>query len=433
MARAGIDIGTAAHECLSRGKKTGITCENALLDVGKLHPERRLFIDSGAFSEVYKADCTKTKKRITRPEWKRRLALMERVGKVWGDRLLIMAPDKVCDQAETLRRLRWFRKTGWLDRFRRPGVEIAVVVQGGKLSPLQFDREAAEILGWPGYTVAFPMAKGATEPDAIVRFMRARVTPRVHLLGIGPRSERAPELRRKLFDAFPRVEWSWDTAMLGRDAHRDPKRYRPYTLAQDIERKDVISSGWEHFDFTEMGSEPSIWLLSLWKWPKAQKCMKELLEAGGKQLGVFGSKPIVKRRRRPLKADTPAQRARWSRKKAKWDACRAEFEAEAFKTGRRIGVPEDELMLFAYDPDRYVYSDFPDLAGGWSVDRPRYVHDPYFSGALEGEFNRWLTVGFDKGGAPEPRQLMLERAVYRAYKDRGIELPGQQLVAGLVI
>lgn len=454
MARARRPLGVAADQCLSRGRETGIRCEDALLEVGRRYPDLRVFVDSGAFSEVsdnpkqHKAaglkpekGVLKTVKPITKAEWNRRLALMERVGQVYGKRLLVIAPDKVGDQAETLRRLRWFRNSGWLKRLRRTGAEIAVAIQGGKLDPVSFDRMAAQALGWPGYAVAFPMAKGATPLPELIDFMQRRVARRVHLLGIGPQGRKrgtkpsGPTIQRKLFDVYPRVDWSWDSALVRQTVSRDPKKLAagkaPYTMAQDIEREDLGAQAWDRMDFTELGSEPSLWLLPLWGWPKARKCMAELLEHGGQQL-LLGAEPRIKPKRAPrLRADTPAQRAAWGRKRAKWAKCRREFEAAAYATGRRIGVPESELALFAYDPDRYVYSDYPGLEGGWTAANPRYVNDAYFQAALESEFGRWMLTPFRKGGPPEVAELLSERAVYRAFREREIELPGQKLVVGL--
>jgi hypothetical protein len=437
------------------------------LDRQDQYPERRLFIDSGAFSEV-STDPKQHKKAGLKPEkgvlktvapiseedWAERFDLMERVGKVWGPRLMVMAPDKIADQQETLRRLRWFKRSGWLDRMRRTGAEIALVLQGGELSPLEFERKAAKALGWNGYMVAFPMKKGATRIEVIEDYMQRRAVPRVHLLGIGPKGRKegnrpsAAMVRKRLFARYPRVRWSWDSTMVRQAAGGTAKIKKgkaPYSKAKRELRKDLLPYSWQRMDFTELGSEPSLWLLPLWGWPKAQKCMAELLEAGGEQLRIFQvgddltlapHVTVTRKRRRPMRADTKAQRAAWRRKRATWAKCRAEFEAEAFKTGRRIGVPEEELALFAYDPDNYVYSRFPNLAGGWNEDHPRYVHDPYFHDAIENEFGRWLATTVKSGKhrkylVPEVQQFLNERAVYRAFREREIEIPGQRLVAGL--
>lgn len=412
MARAGRNIGVEADACLQR------RCEAALLEVGRAYPAVRLFIDSGAFGEVGVVQGKiVVKKPITIPEWERRLALMERVGTVYGSRLLIMAPDRIGDQAETLRRLRWFRASGWLERFRRSGVEIAVVLQGGELDPVAFERAAAIALGWDGYTIAFPMRKGATPLPRVVDFVRRRSPRRVHLLGIGPSARKegnkpsAAELRRFLFDAFPEVRWSWDSSLIRQSVGRkDP---RAYTMAQDLEREGVhldalagqvkFARGPFALDFTDMAAFPSLYLFDLWGAPALNKCVTEL-------------------QAKPRRADTPAGRRTWRARKAKWDKCRAAFRRAAMRTAKAAGLSGLEAEQFIDDPD------------GFTARGNRLVEDPRYAMALEEAFDAWTRK--QRGGPPEIAQLIAERATYRAFRPEGLDAGpaprqgGQQLLRG---
>lgn len=416
MARAGNDYGVAAHECLTRG------CEAALVRAAKEHPDRRLFIDNGAFSEVKaKGGKLEVVRPITEEEWSRRLALMERVGRAYGNRLLIMAPDRIADQQETLRRLRWFKESGWLGRMFRTGAEIAVVLQGGELDPVAFDRAAAKALGWDGYAVAFPMMKGATPLPLVVDFLRRRPAKRVHLLGIGPKARggkgkpSAAEIRRQLFQAFPAIRWSWDSCLICASVGRDDPRIRVYTTAQDLERQalhaEALTGGVRFqrgafvYDFTDMQSRPSLYLLDLWGAPALNKCVAEL-------------------QAKPRRADTAAGRRAWRRLKARWDRCRADFREKAMATATDAGLSAEAAEAFIADPDAFA-------AKG-----NRLVHDRRFAVALERAFDQWTRTSARKGGPPEIADLLAERATYRAFRPGGLELEddgaraGQQVLRG---
>jgi hypothetical protein len=401
MAKAGRDLGVAADQCLSRGAKTGIRCEDALLEVAKRYPELRVFVDSGAFSEVEfdkAAGELVTTKPISQAEWGRRLGLMERVGRAFGSRLLVMAPDKIADQQETLRRLRWFKRSGWLERLRRTGAEIAVVLQGGALDPVAFDAQAAKALGWSGYAIAFPMMKGATPLELIRAFMANRVARRVHLLGVGPKGKAAPAIRRELFSRYPRVLWSWDSAAIRGAVLRQKDRIGAYTAAQDLVRQEIqtellrgqVKVGRRGFalDLTDMAGQPSLYLLDLWGWPAVSKAIRELQ---------------AKRRT----ANTPRGRKLWRDRKVKWDAARSGFRARAERTARAAGLHGHEIARFIADPDGFSQS---------PTDEPRIVYDPVYSHALEAAFDQWAKLPFDKGGPPEISELIAERAIYLAFK-----------------
>jgi hypothetical protein len=428
MARAGRDLGVAADECLSRD------CAAALVELATSHPQVRVFVDSGAFSEVSdKAEHhakagleprpgqLQVVKPITEADWATRLRLMERVGKALGPRLLVMAPDKIADQTETLRRLRWFRSSGWLDRLRKTGAEIAVVLQGGELDPLAFDAAAAKALGWRGYAIAFPMMKGAT-PLALVRaFMDNRVTRRVHLLGVGPKSRKqkgrpgAGDIQRELFHRFPNVGWSWDSALIRASVGRTPGREAVYTAAQDLVRQELhaealrgqIKFGRKGFalDWTDMAARPSLYLLDLWGWPKAAAQLKAL-------------------RGTARTAETARGRAQWRKRKAAWDKVCRDFRARANRTARAAGLEGAELERFVADPD--AFSQTP-------PDHPRIVFDPSYSHALETAFDQWTKMKAKQGGPPEIAELLAERATYLAFRPGGIPgAPGQPALPGFL-
>lgn len=395
MARAGRSIGVEADECLRR------RCGAALVEVGRSSPDLRLFVDSGAFSEVAPGPSgMRVVKPISRAEWERRLAFMERIGRAWGPRLLVMAPDRIADQEETLRRLAWFRVSGWLDRIRATGAEIAVVLQGGELSPVAFDSAAKQALGWDGYAVAFPMKKGATPLPAIQAYVAAARPRRVHLLGIGPEARRergkpsGNDVRRHLFAAFPEVVWSWDSNLIRRSVGRKG-RTRTYTAAQDLERSEIerealvgdiaLARGPFSYDSTELALRPSLFLLDLWGWPALRSCLEDFDRA-----------------RRT--AETAEGRKRWRRAKARADRCRADFRRAAMATAREAGLTDDDAAAFVSDPDRFTQSG------------DRLMRDPIFEAALERAYAKWLRRSARQGGPPELAELLSERATYRAFR-----------------
>lgn len=150
-----------------------------------------VFVDSGAFSEVRFAPEMGRfvdVRPITDADWLERLAAYRRIAQALGSRAFLVAPDKVGDQAETLRRLR--RYAPQVRELREFGAQIIVPIQRGELEGAAFDRACAEALGFADYIRGIPSKKAAATPAEIAALSRELpAEARIHLLGMGPASE----------------------------------------------------------------------------------------------------------------------------------------------------------------------------------------------------------------------------------------------------
>jgi len=240
--QAGIDVGTAAPEVLSKREGVVLDAERELISLAGTG--RRVFVDSGAFSEIefgengpFVADA------ITDAEWDRRLGLYERLSEALSDQLYIVAPDKVAFQWETLDRLEAYAER--IRRCRDNGANIIVAHQKGALSLTEFHANAVEFLGFDDFICAFPMAKDATSIDDIAEFC-ANVKPeRVHLLGIGPKSRGSKFSLTLLAIQYnsPETVVFCDSVAIAGVAGRD-NGGRPYTKKFDETCEEARVASW---------------------------------------------------------------------------------------------------------------------------------------------------------------------------------------------
>src|SRR5246127_1963272 len=170
-----------------------------------------VFADSGAFSEVViDGRGVHVVAPISHDEWLRRLAIYRRLAARLGNRLSVVAPDRVADQAVTLERLSRYRSQ--LEEIAGLGAEILIPVQNGELSPAEFYRRAVEASGL-ALVPAMPMKKAATGFDGVLAFVREIRPQRIHLLGIGYETRRA----RRLVDLLLATD---ATLLLSMDSNR---------------------------------------------------------------------------------------------------------------------------------------------------------------------------------------------------------------------
>lgn len=196
LAKAGRAIGVAVDALDKGGRAMRAICSTSSSIV---------FVDSGAFSEVELNDFVTrgerkgelrhphalpfsfvTVKPITDDQWAERMSgPYTRIAKAIGARAYLVAPDKVGDQAETLRRLRKFAPV--VRELRAHGANIIVAVQKGELAQADFDRACADALGFGDYVRGIPSKKNAATSTEIGAFV-AELTAgtRIHLLGLGP-------------------------------------------------------------------------------------------------------------------------------------------------------------------------------------------------------------------------------------------------------
>jgi len=173
----------------------------------------RVFVDSGAFSEVgFGAAGPFVVEEITDAEWRRRLSTMQQIADALGGQAFIVAPDKVADQATTLERLGRYAEQ--VRALRAAGARILVAHQAGELSLVEFNRRAAELLGFSDFVVAVPMAHATTKLPALVELVKAVRPAALHLLGLGPRSKRYARTLRAVRRASSSTEILSDSVLI---------------------------------------------------------------------------------------------------------------------------------------------------------------------------------------------------------------------------
>lgn len=98
FARLGIPVGVSVNHLNDAAVA-------ALIELGQ-----PVMIDSGAFSEVlFTENGPRTIAPIDETEWSRRLSISIRLASALGNFAVVLAPDKVGDQQETLTRLARYR------------------------------------------------------------------------------------------------------------------------------------------------------------------------------------------------------------------------------------------------------------------------------------------------------------------------------------
>ena len=211
-----------------------------------------VFIDSGAFSEIeFGPQGPYDVLPIDHDEWLKRLALYERVIDGVGPenaRLVnVVAPDKIADQGETLRRLRTYAPI--VNRLRQKGASILVPVQKGSRSMAQFHDDINRALGFRDWVVTVPMKKDATTPAELRDYLRARKPRRVHLLGVGPSSRKTTEIAQAIREGHPQAQVQGDSVLIRAVVGRQ-SGVKPLTAAQDVMRLEAQ-------EFRATGAYPS--------------------------------------------------------------------------------------------------------------------------------------------------------------------------------
>jgi hypothetical protein len=158
------------------------------------NPSVKIFVDSGAFGEV--AYDKQGKRSIVSPItdslWSKKLDVYDRIALVYGKRAVVVAPDCVGDQKESLVRLRR-HKTRVLSLL---GVcQVIVPLQIGVNSLQIMYQDVIEILGTTDFIVGVPCKKSAT-PLRELRLFLDKASPRsIHLLGVSPCSKKWDSIR----------------------------------------------------------------------------------------------------------------------------------------------------------------------------------------------------------------------------------------------
>ncbi len=192
-------VTAASQEALERLAGTGV----------------RVFVDSGAFSEVkFGPDGLRVVKPMSDQDWARVLDLYEELAEALGPQLHAVAPDRVGDQRVTLQRMLDHRDR--IQGIAQLGARIIVPLQAGELDLARFEVAASEALGLPKgtYIPGIPSKKSATSTEDFVAWLSASKPDSVHLLGLGPRSSRAPELIEAARAANPLIRIYMDSVLV---------------------------------------------------------------------------------------------------------------------------------------------------------------------------------------------------------------------------
>lgn len=187
-------------------------------------PLLRIFVDSGAFSEVDRTGAIVAP--IGDAAWCARVRTMHVLSAAfgppaplgdYGPRVWVVAPDRVGDQPETLRRLALHADA--MRACRALGARVIVPIQRGALTAGAFDAACVAALGFSDFVRGIPGNKVAMPEAELEGFLRARRPASVHLLGVGPRGRSYEPLttlvRRVLGDA---VDVSCDSNALTANA-----------------------------------------------------------------------------------------------------------------------------------------------------------------------------------------------------------------------
>lgn len=202
-----------------------------------------LFVDSGAFGESkFNPELGRFEivKLITDAEWMRRFEIYEWAARTFRTRATIVAPDCVGNQALTLERLERYAVNIAVIAAHRANVIIPV--QKGELSMSKMFARACLILGLRVTPIAgVPMKKDATSLEDLAELVGSLpwYGARIHLLGIGPKSDRYGAVIACIRSLRPNASITSDSAdvcrLVGR-TNRGKPYVRPMTRYSDEAR-----------------------------------------------------------------------------------------------------------------------------------------------------------------------------------------------------
>jgi hypothetical protein len=199
FAELGYGIGVTAGNCPPK----------CLDELARLPARTPIFVDSGAVSEVDLATL-RVRQPMRDSDWQRVLRFYAEVVERFCDRTWLVAPDRIGDPAETLRRLR--RYAAALRGFIERGATLLLVLQAGRRQELaDFEDKARAAIGRLPAVPAVPVRPGATSPEALERYLRATAPARLHLLGLGERSPRLARILEMVRSLAPDAEVSLDS------------------------------------------------------------------------------------------------------------------------------------------------------------------------------------------------------------------------------
>jgi hypothetical protein len=277
-----LQFGIAVEVCLGKNlnhplrERLDTECMLGVLSLARKHRHTRIFVDSGAFSEVdaqkngppklNKKKEIKAKSRKVDGEtvlgWEDRLASYELIAKAYGPRAFLVAPDLVANQKATLARMRDKKNHAAIMRCFQLGANILAPIQRGKMSTEAFYSEVRKIyraIDKAGKLIpALPMKKGATSLEELRQLLDDVKHPigAMHLLGVGPGGSIPRWANRKGGEAgsdevieairshprHGRMLILHDSVLVKRAVGRGFLGLSPevYTLAQDVVYREIM-------------------------------------------------------------------------------------------------------------------------------------------------------------------------------------------------
>lgn len=191
--------------------------------------QTKVFVDSGAFSEVNKKG--ELVNPISDKDWDKKFDAYDRLGVALGEQMFAVTPDRVGDQSHTLRLLNRF---GFRIRaLRRAGVNFIVPIMKGTMSMAQFDIACGSSLGFDDYIRGIPLVKNATTPTDLHYFLSNAKPAKIHLLGMGPNNPQAEKYAQAIHSASPHTKVQMDSGKRRGALGRKRRGPLPLTAALD--------------------------------------------------------------------------------------------------------------------------------------------------------------------------------------------------------
>lgn len=179
----------------------------------------RVFVDNGAFSEMAVGPAgLEVVAPISEEAWCARVATMHRIAAALGAQAIIVAPDRVGDQAETLVRLG--RHADALRAFRAIGARVLVPIQRGAMTATAFDAAVAGVLGFSDFIRGITGNKDAMPTAELEEYVKAVRPSAAHFLGVGPKNPRYEALVDVFRRMVPSAELSCDSGLLAANVGR---------------------------------------------------------------------------------------------------------------------------------------------------------------------------------------------------------------------
>lgn len=210
----------------------------------------QVFVDSGAFSEVkFGSEGVRVVKPITDAMWRDRLALYRRLALALGAQIHLVAPDRIGDQDETLRRLSCYALE--LRALRALGANVLVPIQKGTRSQALFVREIELALGFSDFVHAIPSKKKATSMPELHAYLTAVRPSKLHFLGMGVQNAIAPAVIALIDEIVPGASVAFDSNLIRANVGRG-RAPRKLTRARD-EASRLIAAGAPFGSAQELG------------------------------------------------------------------------------------------------------------------------------------------------------------------------------------